>query len=70
MTTLIKSGRRIRENFILLVCTTLAVVIVWRGVIVGDLLAAWMCIALGLCLIFTGIALMDCRESTLASDNG
>jgi hypothetical protein len=69
VSTLIKSGRRIRENFILLICTSLAVVVVWRGVIIGDLMAAWMCIALGVCLVFTGIALVDYRKSTLASDN-
>ena len=70
MSTLIKNGRRIRENSILLICTLLAVVIVWRGVIFADLLAAYMCIALGISLVFTGIALVDYRKSMPTSDNG
>ena len=70
MSTLIKSGRRIRENFILLICTVVAVGIVWRGMIFGDMVAVWFCVALGLCLVFTGIALVDYRKSVPASDNG
>ena len=70
MSTLIKNGRRIRENTIVLICSILAVVIVWRGVIFGDLLAAYMCIALGISLVFTGIALVDYRKSVPTSDNG
>ena len=69
MSTLIKSTRRLRENFIMLICSFLAVALVWRGVIFADLLAAWMCIALAICLVFTGIALVDYRKTTPASDN-
>ncbi len=70
MSTLIKNGRRIRENIIVLICSILAVAIVWRGVNFGDLLAAYMCIALGISLVFTGIALVDYRKSMPTSDNG
>ena len=70
MSTLIKNGRRIGENMIVLVCSLLAVLIVWRGVIFGDLLAAYMCIALGFSLVLTGIALVDYRKSMPTSDNG
>ena len=70
MSTLIKNGRRIRENMIVLICSILAVIVVWRGVIFGDLLAAYMCIALGISLVFTGIALVDYRKSMPTSDNG
>ncbi|HEV8607993.1 MAG TPA: hypothetical protein VGQ99_21840 [Tepidisphaeraceae bacterium] len=59
MTTLIISGRRILDNFILPLCTFLAVLIVWRGVDYGDMIVASMCIALGFSLIFTGIAASD-----------
>lgn len=69
MSSFIKSSRRIRENIILLICTVLAVAIIWRGVIFADLLAAYMCIALGFCLVFTGIALVDYRKSAPTSDN-
>lgn len=69
MSTLIKSTRRIRENFFLLICTTLAAFMIWRALIIADLLAAWMCVALAICLVFTGIALLDCRKSTSSSDN-
>jgi hypothetical protein len=70
VSTLIKGTRRIRENIILLICTALAVAIIWRAVIFADLLAAWMCIALGFCLVFTGIAWVDYRKSIATSDNG
>jgi len=70
VSTLIKSGRHIGQNIVLLVCTFLAVAIVWRGVVFGDFLAAYMCIALGISLIFTGIALVDYRKSAPTSDNG
>ncbi|HEV8377750.1 MAG TPA: hypothetical protein VGP99_02790 [Tepidisphaeraceae bacterium] len=70
MSTLIKGGRQLLQNIILFVCTILAVAIIWRGVIFGDLLAAWFCIALGFCLVFTGIALVDYRKSIATSDNG
>ena len=70
MSTLIKNGRRIGENMIGLVCSFLAVIVVWRGVIFGDLLAAYMCIALGFTLVLTGIALVDYRKSAQTSDNG
>jgi len=69
VSTLIKGGRRICENIILLICTVLAVAIIWRGVIFADLLAAWMCMALGISLVFTGIALVDYRKSAPTSDN-
>ena len=70
MSTLIKGARSIRENFFLLICTTLAAVMIWRGMTFADLLAAWMCIALAVCLVFTGIALVDYRKSLATSDNG
>jgi hypothetical protein len=70
MSTLIKGGRRILDNVTFLTCTLLAVAIVWRAVIFADLLACWMCIALGFCLFFTGIALIDYRKSLPTSDNG
>jgi len=70
VSTLIKNGRRIRENTIVLICSLLAVIIVWRGVIFGDLLAAYMCMALGISLVFTGIAMADCRKTVPTSDNG
>jgi len=70
VSTLIKGTRRIRENLILLICTALAVVVTWRGVIYGDFLAAYMCLALGISLVFTGIALVDYRKSVPTSDNG
>ncbi len=69
MSTLIKNGRRIRENIILLVCSFVAVAIVWRGVTFGDFLAAYMCMALGISLVLTGIALVDYRKSVPTSDN-
>lgn len=70
MSTLIKNGRRIWENMIVLIFTFLAAAIVWRGVVFADLLTAWMCIALGLSLVLTGIALVDYRKSGQTSDNG
>jgi len=70
VSTLIKNGRRIRENTIVLICSILAVVIIWRGVNFGDILTSYMCIALGISLVFTGIALVDYRKSVPMSDNG
>jgi hypothetical protein len=70
VSTLIKGGRHIFSNSILLVCTVIAGAIVWRGIVFGDLLAAYMCVALGVSLVFTGIALVDYRNSLATSDNG
>jgi len=66
VSTLIKSARRIRETMIVLICTAIAVILVWRGLTydhgVADLMTASLCIALALCLILTGIAAADCRN--------
>ena len=69
VSTLIKSTRRIRENWILFICTTLAVAVIWRAVNIADLPTAYLSIALAICLVLTGIALVDCRKSAPSSDN-
>jgi len=67
---LIKGSRQILANSLVLICTFLSIAIVWRGVVFGDLMATYMCMALGFSLFFTGIALLDYRKSPVASDNG
>jgi len=69
VSTLIKSGRHIFATSILLICTVMAVGLVWRGIVFGDMLTAYMCVALGVSLVFTGIALVDYRNSLATSDN-
>ena len=69
MSILIKSTRQICDHFMLVICMFLAVVAGWRAFEVDNLLAAWMCIALAICLVLTGIALLDYRNSLPSSDN-
>ena len=63
-----KSTRQICDHFMLVICLFLAALAVWRAFEV-ELLAAWMCIALAICLVLTGIALIDYRKSLPSSDN-
>ena len=63
MSTLVKSARRIRENLIVLICTLVAALLVWRGLTfdhgLTDLPTASICVALAISLVFTGIAAAD-----------
>jgi hypothetical protein len=70
VSTLIKSTRQIYDHFMLVICLFLAALAIWRAFEVDNLLAAWMCIALAICLILTGIALIDYRNNPATSDNG
>jgi len=59
----VKSARRIRETIIVLICTAIAAILIWRGLTydhgVADFTTASMSVALALSLVFTGIALTD-----------
>ena len=74
MSTLVKSARRIRETIIVLICTAIAAILIWRGLTydrdIPDLTTYSLCVALAFSLVFTGIAAIDCRNSPSTSDNG